>query len=108
MTLSPPTVDRAGTGQYQSSVGSCSMTCLIGATKQNVVPMVTKLFINNKWVPSRTGATFGTVNPSTGEEICQVAAAADADVDSAVQAARQAFECGPWRQMHASQRGQLL
>jgi aldehyde dehydrogenase (NAD+) len=77
-------------------------------TKTNLAPMVTKLLINNRWVPSQTGATFATINPSTGEEICEVASADVADVDYAVQAAREAFEYGPWRQMHASQRGQLL
>jgi aldehyde dehydrogenase (NAD+) len=63
--------------------------------------------INNQWVASESGETFGTVNPSTGEEICQVAAANAADVDRAVQAARKAFE-GSWRKMNASERGQLL
>ena len=68
----------------------------------------TKLLINNRWVESESGETFATVNPSTGEEICQVAAADAADVDKAVQAARAAFERGPWRKMPASQRGRLL
>ena len=35
----------------------------------------TALLINNRWVPSQSGETFATINPSTGEEICQVAAA---------------------------------
>jgi len=26
--------------------------------------------INNKWVDAISGETFGTINPSTGEEIC--------------------------------------
>jgi aldehyde dehydrogenase (NAD+) len=67
-----------------------------------------KLLINNRWVESVSGRTFATVNPSTGEEICQVAEAGAADVDNAVRAARQAFEHGPWRKMHASERGRLL
>jgi len=29
-----------------------------------------QLFINNKWVNSVSGKTFGTINPSTEEEIC--------------------------------------
>ena len=69
--------------------------------------LAAKLLINNQWVASESGETFGTVNPSTGEEICQVAAANAADVDRAVQAARKAFE-GSWRKMNASERGQLL
>jgi aldehyde dehydrogenase (NAD+) len=68
----------------------------------------TKLLINNQWIPSVSGKTFGTVNPSTGEEICQVAEADSADVEKAVKAARAAFEHGPWRKMPASQRGRLL
>ena len=67
-----------------------------------------KLLINNRWVASASGKTFATINPSTGEEICQVAEADAMDVDLAVQAARQAFERGPWRKMPASERGRLL
>jgi aldehyde dehydrogenase (NAD+) len=70
--------------------------------------LANKLLINNRWVESESGETFGTVNPSTGEEICRVAAANEADVDKAVRAAREAFERGPWRKAHASERGQLL
>jgi len=77
-------------------------------TETKVAPLTTKLLINNCWVASESGETFGTVNPSTGEEICQVAAADAADVDKAVQAARAAFELGPWRKMNASERGRLL
>src|SRR6267154_1148047 len=73
----------------------------------HVTPSVTKLLINNRWVPSESGKTFATINPSTGEEICQVAEADAADVDKAVKAARAAFE-GPFRKMRASERGRLL
>jgi len=68
----------------------------------------TKLLINNRWVESASGKTFPTVNPATGEEICRVAEADAADVDKAVQAAREAFEKGPWRKMAAAERGKLL
>jgi aldehyde dehydrogenase (NAD+) len=73
----------------------------------HVAPSVTKLLINNRWVSSESGRTFATMNPSTGEEICQVAEADAVDVDKAVKAARVAFE-GPWRKMRASERGRLL
>jgi aldehyde dehydrogenase (NAD+) len=76
-------------------------------THATVVPSVTRLLINNRWVPSESGKTFPTINPSTGEEICQVAEADAADVDKAVTAARAAFE-GPWRKFRASERGRLL
>ncbi len=32
----------------------------------------TKLFINNEWQQATKGKTFPVINPSTGEEICQV------------------------------------
>ena len=68
----------------------------------------TKILINNRWVSSRSGKTFPTINPSTGEEICQVAEADVADVEEAVKAAREAFENGPWSKMSAAERGRLL
>src|SRR6202453_3200536 len=73
-----------------------------------VAVSATKLLINNRWIASESGKTFGTFNPSTGEEICQVAEADSADVEKAVKAARQAFERGPWRKLRASERGRLL
>src|SRR3984885_5050324 len=76
--------------------------------ESQVAISATKLLINNRWVPSESGKTFATVNPSTGEEICQVAEADAVDVEKAVQAARRAFDQGPWKKMRASERGRLL
>ncbi len=67
-----------------------------------------KLFINGKWVNSISGKTFATLNPATGQEICQVAEADSADVDLAVKAARKAFESGPWKKMSAAERGRRI
>ncbi|XP_061571259.1 aldehyde dehydrogenase, mitochondrial-like [Cololabis saira] len=68
-----------------------------------------QLFINNEWVDAQSRKTFPTINPATGEVICQVAEADQADVNRAVKAARDAFRLGsPWRRMDASQRGLLL
>jgi aldehyde dehydrogenase (NAD+) len=67
-----------------------------------------QLFIDGKWLDSASGKTFATLNPSTGEEICQVAEGDKADIDLAVKAARHAFETGPWPKMNASDRGRLL
>ncbi len=72
------------------------------------VTSATKLLIDNEWVNSRSGKTFATINPATGEEICQVAEADAPDVDLAVRAARAAFEKGPWHSMSGSERGRLM
>jgi acyl-CoA reductase-like NAD-dependent aldehyde dehydrogenase len=67
-----------------------------------------KLLIAGEWVDSQDGSTFPTVNPATGEELAQVAQAGPQDVDRAVQAAREAFESGPWSQTTGGERRQLL
>jgi aldehyde dehydrogenase (NAD+) len=66
------------------------------------------LFIGGKWQDSVSGKTFPTLNPATGEVICQVAEGDKADIDLAVKAARKAFEEGPWSKMNAAERGRLL
>lgn len=66
------------------------------------------LLINGKWQDSVSGKTFETINPATGEVICQVAEGDKADIDLAVKAARKAFEDGPWSKMSAAERGRLL
>jgi aldehyde dehydrogenase (NAD+) len=66
------------------------------------------LFIGGKWQDSVSGKTFATINPATGQTICQVAEGDKADIDLAVKAARRAFEDGPWPKMSASERGRLL
>ena len=68
----------------------------------------TRLLINNRWIPSESGKTFATINPATGEEICEIAEADAADVEKAVKAARAAFDRGPWRKMQASDRGRMM
>ncbi|MFO0876965.1 MAG: aldehyde dehydrogenase family protein [Gemmataceae bacterium] len=66
------------------------------------------LFIGGKWQDSVSGKTFETLNPATGEVICQVAEGDKADIDLAVAAARRAFESGPWSRMSAAERGRHL
>src|ERR1700756_5197035 len=66
------------------------------------------LLIGGKWQDSASGKIFPTLNPATGEVICQVAEGDKADVELAVKAARKAFEQGPWPKMNASDRGRLL
>uniref|UniRef100_A0AAR2JSN4 aldehyde dehydrogenase (NAD(+)) n=1 Tax=Pygocentrus nattereri TaxID=42514 RepID=A0AAR2JSN4_PYGNA len=69
----------------------------------------TKLFINNEWHDAVSKKTFPTINPATGEVICEVVEGSKEDVDKAVKAAKEAFRLGsPWRRMDASQRGRLL
>ncbi|MBV9464242.1 MAG: aldehyde dehydrogenase family protein, partial [Verrucomicrobiae bacterium] len=67
-----------------------------------------KMLIDGKWVASKSGKTFPTYNPATGEVLVEIAEGDKADVDAAVAAARRAFESGPWHSMTPSQRGKLM
>ena len=67
-----------------------------------------KMLIDGKWVNAASGKTFATYNPATGEILAQVAEGDRADIDAAVQAARRAFDKGPWTRMTASERGRLV
>jgi aldehyde dehydrogenase (NAD+) len=64
-------------------------------------------FIGGRRVPSSTGRTLTTVNPSTGEILAHLADGAPADVGLAVRAAREAFE-GPWSRWSPYERQALL
>jgi len=65
-------------------------------------------FIDNQFVPSVEGGTFETLNPATNRPLAQVADGTAADVDRAVQAARRAFDEGPWPRLPAEERARLL
>jgi aldehyde dehydrogenase (NAD+) len=85
------------------------MATVLQTPQKTVALPMTKLLIGNEWVNSKSGKTFPTINPSTGEEICQVAEADEQDVNRAVKVAREAFHSkSPWRTMSASERGRLL
>lgn len=85
------------------------MATVLEKPKPSVALPMPKLLIGNEWVNSRSGKTFPTLNPATGEEICQVAEADAEDVDRAVSVARTAFQQGsPWRRLSAAERGRLL
>ena len=67
-----------------------------------------KMLINGKWVNAASGKTFPTYNPATGEVLAQIAEGDKRDIDAAVQAARKAFDSGPWSRMTTSERGKLI
>jgi betaine-aldehyde dehydrogenase len=75
-------------------------------TSQNVKTY--QNFIDNKWVSASSGETFPVYDPSTEEVIAHVASGNATDADTAVKAARAAFDSGPWPQMSAADRGRLL
>ncbi|MCX8302531.1 aldehyde dehydrogenase PuuC [Enterobacter pseudoroggenkampii] len=67
-----------------------------------------RLFINGAYCDAADNATFDTVNPATQKTLANVARGKQADVDRAVQAAREVFERGDWSQASPAQRKAVL
>ena len=89
-------------------MGTATMTEQLEQGVQKFVSKPRKMLINGQWVNAQSGKTFPTYDPATGEVMTQVAEGDKADIDLAVQAARKAFEQGPWRNMTSSDRGKLI
>lgn len=65
------------------------------------------LFINGKFVKPNSGKYFDTINPATEEKIASVAEANEKDVDTAVKAARNAYD-KTWKKMPAKERAKYI
>jgi aldehyde dehydrogenase (NAD+) len=65
------------------------------------------LFIGGEFVQSTDGSTFTTISPSSEEVLAEITEAGEADVDSAVRAARKAFD-GSWGRLSGAERGKYL
>jgi len=88
------------------------MSCCKNATKEITVKgkkfsIFDKIFINNEWVDAVSGKTFPVFDPSTGEEVCQIAEGDKADVEKAVKAAQDAYY-NVWSKVSGEERGKLL
>jgi acyl-CoA reductase-like NAD-dependent aldehyde dehydrogenase len=55
-----------------------------------------QMYVGGAWVDARSGDTFDTTDPATGAVLASVPRAGTDDVDTAVTAARRAFEDGSW------------
>lgn len=66
------------------------------------------LYIGGTWVPATSSSTFDVIDSATEETYFRVAEAGNADVDRAIEAARQAFDEGPWPQLTHQERAGYL
>ncbi|GAA3091113.1 hypothetical protein GCM10020001_002800 [Nonomuraea salmonea] len=67
-----------------------------------------RLLIGGAWVPARSGETFETRDPATGQVLADVSAAGPDDVAAAVAAARRAFEAPSWADITPYERSKVL
>src|SRR3954467_1726824 len=66
-----------------------------------------RLLIGGEWVEAADGRSFETIDPSTGEPICEVALAGAEDAAHAAEAAQVALD-GPLRKINAAKRAGLM
>ena len=66
-----------------------------------------QLLIGGTWADAASGGTLASIDPSTGQQIAEIAAGGVEDIDRAVAAARMALD-GPWRRFTPVQRQNLL
>ena len=67
-----------------------------------------KLYINGKWVDSKSGKTFEVEDPATGKKISTCAAGDKNDIDLAVSAARKCFDSGKWHSVPPNEKGKII
>ncbi len=67
-----------------------------------------QLFINGEWMDACEGKTSIVYEPAHNRPLARVACATPVDVDRAVQAARTAFDHGPWPHTAPSERARIL
>jgi len=65
-------------------------------------------FVDGKSRAAASGETFETLNPANGQVLNRIAACGQADVDWAVEKAREAFEDGRWSRMHPTGRKKVM
>ncbi len=67
-----------------------------------------QLFIDGEYVDAQSGETFDTLDPATGQVHATIAKAGREDSVAAIEAARKAFDEGPWPKMSGPERGAKL
>src|SRR5665647_2959673 len=67
-----------------------------------------QMYIGGRWVDASNRETSEILDPSSENVIARVPRATVADAETAVKAARAAFDTGPWPRMKAVERGEIL
>ncbi|WP_343046902.1 aldehyde dehydrogenase [Sphingomonas chungangi] len=75
---------------------------------QDILKHPNRLFIAGQWCSPVSDSRIRVVAPATEEVTMEVAEAVEADVDRAVEAARRAFDEGPWPSLSPLRRAEYL
>jgi acyl-CoA reductase-like NAD-dependent aldehyde dehydrogenase len=89
------------------AVPTATADALSPAAREFVAGAAKRLVIGGERPEAADGRTFATIDPATGEEICEVAFAGAEDVRRAVEAAQAALD-GPLRKVNPAKRAGLI
>ncbi len=85
---------------------SLTLATVTEVASKTVFP--TKAFIDGEFCAASDGATFTSINPATGDVLCEVAHCTSDDVDRATKAARRSFEAGVWSRAEPEHRKEVM
>jgi acyl-CoA reductase-like NAD-dependent aldehyde dehydrogenase len=71
-------------------------------------PIAYQMYIDGRWIPADNGATFGVVNPATEDVFATAPDAGRDEMRRAIEAARRAFDDGPWPRMSPQERSRVI
>ncbi|MBS1270099.1 MAG: NADP/NAD-dependent aldehyde dehydrogenase PuuC [Gammaproteobacteria bacterium] len=74
----------------------------------NSIALPSGAFIDGRARAAVSGETFETLNPANGQVLNRIASCGRADVDLAVEKAREAFEGGRWSRLHPTDRKKTM
>ena len=67
-----------------------------------------QMLIDGEWVDALEGRDYHTINPATEEQLGTAAQAEPADMQRAIDAARRAFDDGPWPTSSPAERSRII
>jgi len=71
-------------------------------------PAAYRMYIDGEWLDAGSGATFDVINPATEDVIATVPEAGSRELARALEAARRAFDEGPWPRMSPRDRARII
>ncbi|HUI23571.1 MAG TPA: aminobutyraldehyde dehydrogenase [Nitrososphaerales archaeon] len=67
-----------------------------------------RMLVGGEWVSAASGETYDVLNPATAETLAKVPKGGREDASRAVDAAREAFDRGPWPRMTPADRAKIV
>jgi acyl-CoA reductase-like NAD-dependent aldehyde dehydrogenase len=99
----------AGTGVDTGAGGGAAGVGAVSEPTRRFLSARGKLLIDGQWRDAASGsAPLASIDPATGKQIGEIAAAGENDVNAAVAAARRSFDSRAWTSLEPTRRARIL